>query len=292
MSEAEGSIGCLPYPPGTVLAFETAPFCRYSPSPTGRWAAIKIIAHRKGDAPPDHAVTVIAVLDHVSAMRPSLDALATVGVMKKPAQIHDPRGETVSAYVALYQDEKAAPDLHVLGTLPVSAAEGAFETDGYSPVHALSFLIEFAWRSVHDADALVAEQARLRADAEARVGARARQRRERLRGVTMQILLRETVLVAWEDRAEFISPEFLRLIRRRFRNLLREIQALGPKPRKGDVRLALRLFVEWVNGANAACPDTPIETMEREEPHELLEEVAWAAGQKGLVVEFDDWREW
>jgi hypothetical protein len=69
------------------------------------------------------------------------------------------------------------------------------------------------------------------------------------------------------------------------------LQALGPKPRKADVRSALKSCVEWFNNADERAGGV-IETEEREDICAVLEEMAHVARQRGLVEEIGSWRDW
>jgi hypothetical protein len=70
-----------------------------------------------------------------------------------------------------------------------------------------------------------------------------------------------------------------------------QVRALGPKPKKAQVRAILKCCVEWFNEADERFGGV-IETEEREDICAVLEEIAFVARQKSLVNEIDEWREW
>jgi len=119
----------------------------------------------------------------------------------------------------------------------------------------------------------------------------ARRMKDRLRGITINQLLDETHLATWDARTDFIHPDFLKVVRAELLTLLENLKFTNKKQPKAQVRKILKTFVEWLNVQDEKY-DHPIETMEREELYELLEEVCHAAQHKSLMDEIDNWREW
>ena len=72
---------------------------------------------------------------------------------------------------------------------------------------------------------------------------------------------------------------------------LNALQALGPKPGRAKVRKILRALAEWFTKVDGKM-GYAIETEEREDIAAYLEELCWATGQKALVAEIDNWRDW
>lgn len=70
----------------------------------------------------------------------------------------------------------------------------------------------------------------------------------------------------------------------------RAFAALGPKPRKAAARAELKKLVTWFNKADADA-GWVIETEEREDVFRVVEEIAFVARHRGLVMEANDWRE-
>lgn len=85
--------------------------------------------------------------------------------------------------------------------------------------------------------------------------------------------------------------EFAKAARERIHSSVRMLQALGPKPRRPQVREILKSCVEWFNAEDAKFGGV-IETEEREDICAALEEIAVVARQKTLAFEIDEWRDW
>ncbi|MEM6356869.1 MAG: hypothetical protein AAF844_14445 [Pseudomonadota bacterium] len=281
----------LPHPPGTLLAFPTQPLFDSSSPPTGRWGTILVLRHE--EAPENGTESVVSILDHVLTHRPTVAAMAGAGVMDLAGNL-SVGGDRALTFRLLLQEEDRPrwPALEVVGHRELTTAEAGRSWHVMVPATALSFHVEMAWRYDHDREALEREMEERRQKAELQSAERERRERERLRGLTIQTLLAETQFTEWEETRDFIPSEFLDDLRLRARAMLTAIEALGPKPRRPAVRAEMKAFVEWVNAANAESDADPVATMEREELFAFLEEVAWAAKQRPLVEEVDDWRDW
>ena len=114
---------------------------------------------------------------------------------------------------------------------------------------------------------------------------------KRLKGLTWEKLLQERPLQRWDEHPPFPPPDFTAAAREHIRAVIRELQALGPKPIKSKVRAVLKASVEWFNAQDAASGNV-IETEEREDICKLLAEFALVARQSSLVEEIDNWRKW
>jgi len=104
-------------------------------------------------------------------------------------------------------------------------------------------------------------------------------------------LLEEQPLSRWNEHPPFPPPEFVAAARDRIRSTILMLQALGPQPKKGPVRAALKACVEWFNAKDAEFGGV-IETEEREDICAALEELATVARHRSLMREVDEWREW
>jgi hypothetical protein len=87
------------------------------------------------------------------------------------------------------------------------------------------------------------------------------------------------------------TPDFVRLARARIREAVLALQALGPKPKRPEVRAVLKACVEWFNEKDREFGNV-IETEEREDICAVLAELAFVARQRSLVEEIDNWRDW
>lgn len=284
-SSSRGALDHLSCEPGEVLTFPTEPYSHRSPSPTHRHAAIKILSVDRIQK------TVIAsVLDCISETQPRLADLQDAGIMHASPLFGRPIREMIFNLTA---PEGDAPAFVSLGVLEVSDDEAKKMTSMYVPVDRLSANVEAAWRSAHDHENFDAEVSRLRAEAELRASEVDTYRRDRLLRLTIPGLMSETPLTAWDARAEFIPAQFSAAVRKCASAMLREILSAAASPNMDAVRLAMRSFVDQVRDETGRYPDaSPIETLEREELFEFLEEVAWAAGQPGLAREIEDWCDW
>lgn len=115
--------------------------------------------------------------------------------------------------------------------------------------------------------------------------------RQRLKGLTWEQLLSETPFKNWENSPPYPDAEFTARARAKIHETCEALRNLGPKPKKVAVRAVLKACVEWFNQADDQAGG-PIETEEREDICEVLEEMAFVARQKTLVNEIDDWRTW
>ncbi|MEC8579249.1 MAG: hypothetical protein VXZ18_00745 [Pseudomonadota bacterium] len=120
---------------------------------------------------------------------------------------------------------------------------------------------------------------------------RKQREQQRLKKVTISALIEETQFEDWGNRTQIVPPEFTLGVRKRSRKLLSDLEALGAKPRRKDVRALLKAYISWLNEFDGSFGYS-IETGEREDLIVFVEELCWATKQKPLVAEADAWREW
>jgi hypothetical protein len=113
----------------------------------------------------------------------------------------------------------------------------------------------------------------------------------RLKDLTWTKLRAEQVFSRWEEAPPFPPPEFVNAARTRIQQAVNELEALGSKPKKKDVREILRACVVWFNAENTRFGDV-IETEEREDICNTIEELAFVAGHPKLANELENWRNW
>jgi len=150
---------------------------------------------------------------------------------------------------------------------------------------------EGEWRWHNDQAAFLAEVERKRAQFDAEQKAKEERYRTRLKKLTWEQLLAETPFARWSPSPPFPPAAFTKDAQTTIREACLSLQALGPKPRKAEVRAILKRTVEWFNQADASA-DGVIETEEREDIFAVLEEMAYVARQKSLADEIDQWRDW
>jgi hypothetical protein len=114
---------------------------------------------------------------------------------------------------------------------------------------------------------------------------------KRLKTLTWAMLLEEKPFPRWNEHPPFPPPEFTAAARDRIRSTILALQALGPRPKKGQVRETLKGCVEWFNAKDVEFGGV-IESEEREYISEALEELAVVARHLSLAREIDEWREW
>ncbi|MBF5092059.1 hypothetical protein F1640_19090 [Novosphingobium sp. NBM11] len=212
---------------GTVLSFRTAPFTRFSPAETGRWAALRVI----GASPP---IIVILVLDGIWTARPSLAETAACGILREPMLL----GETpLSAQDRAHAEAIACYGIGArYGTSLASASEAA----------------EGEWRWAHDRDALRDEVAREQIAEKAEAAAARTRFAARMAGLTWDRLRAETPLAGWSAADTGLPPAFVAGARRALLLACAELSALAPKPRKPAARAIFKRCVAWFNHAITA----------------------------------------
>lgn len=276
---------------GHIYAFRTSPFSAFSPPETGRWAAMKLIGVMED-------LIVIAVLDGIWTRPPTLKEAARARTLRE-------RRFAYTGKPAVFGMDPAAwrpgvlEDLTLLGTAPLQGEERRHVRRylnreagcSYASLIAASRNAEGEWRWAHDREAIIEDEQRAGAARAAAEAAREARYRTRLKSLTWDQLLTETPFQGWTPSPPYPPEDFTIAARERIHEACRELQALGVRPRKAEVRRSLKRCVEWFNDADAQAGGV-IETGEREDICAVLEEVAFVAGQKGLVDEIDLWRDW
>ena len=154
-----------------------------------------------------------------------------------------------------------------------------------------SGVAEAEWRWKHDRSAYE-EEVRLKNEALlARIAAERERQKARLKRLTWEALFDERPFLRWDRHPPFPPSEFVTAAREQIYSTVRALQALGPKPKRPQVRAILKSCVEWFNVKDAEFGGV-IETEEREDICAVLEELAVVARQKALVAEIDAWRDW
>jgi hypothetical protein len=276
---------------GDIYSFRTSAFSEFARPETGRYAAFKILGVSERHL-------VVAVLDGVWNAPPSLKEASRAAILREHRFAHTGR----LAVFGLNKDWWSPSDLHDiarLGDAPVSRTENSLVAPiatyapgaSYSTLMFANYAAEGEWRWAHDRDALVAESERAAAKSAAERAAREERYRTRLSKLTWDRLLAEMPFERWTPSPPFPSQEFTLAARDTIRAACIALSALGPKPRKADVRAVLRECVEWFNDADEGAGGA-IETEEREDIRDVLEEMAYVARQKALIEEIDQWRTW
>lgn len=151
--------------------------------------------------------------------------------------------------------------------------------------------VELEWRRTNDHEALQRER-ELHEAREAAKRAAAQVRFEtRLKDLTWEQLLAEDPFARWEPSPPFPPEAFRQAATVRVHEACRELQAMGPKPRKPATRKVLKDLVTWFRDQDRDAGFV-IETEERQDIAVVCEEMAHVAKQPALIDEFGPWFDW
>jgi hypothetical protein len=271
-----------PFSPGDYYSFRTRPFTKYSPQETNRYAALKILAL-------DEMVTFV-VLDGIWSYPPNFDEASMRLALRNERFFSS---ERLAVYCVPTDWDPDLLELKRLGNRPVSEEELSIipKLRSYGTWATASSDAEGEWRWRHDRDQVRLEVEQLEADQDAKRAETQRRYASRLRHLTWTKLRAEQVFSRWQESPPFPPPAFVDAARARIQQAVNELEALGSKPKKKDVRAALRSCVEWFNIENARFGDV-IETEEREDICNTIEELAFLAGHHKLIDEVGGWKTW
>ena len=271
------------YQAGDIYSFRTSPTTGFSPKETGRYAALKVLGLSDGCA-------CYVVLDGVFDRHPDLAQVSGLGWLREIRFSHQGRPACYHARLT-YGNELR--DFRYVGSVELMREDKELmaECRSYGSWHPANFAAEGEWRWRNDRAAYEEEEKLEREAREARLAATRERYQTRLKALTWEKLLEEQPFARWGADVAFPPPDFVSAARDRIRSVILELQALGPKPKKAQVRAALKACVEWFNAKDAEFGGA-IETVEREDICALLEELAFVARQQSLVEEIDAWRDW
>jgi hypothetical protein len=279
---AEGRHPVVHFLPGDVVSFRTAPISEFGARETGRYAALKILA-----AAADRACFV--VLDGVFDHPPELSEVAALSHLRRTRFNSQGRPATLWANF----EEIDLIEARHLGSVALTPDEqdipGACRSFG--PWSCASSDAEGEWRWRNDRAAFEAEVNAARQATETKLRSEKERRARRLKTLTWAQLLEERLLARWDAHPPYPPAEFTSAARDRLREAALALQALGPKPRKAEVRALLKATVNWFNAQDAEFGGV-IETEEREDICAALEDLVAAANHQSLIEEIDEWRNW
>jgi hypothetical protein len=276
---------------GSVYTFRTRPYSDFAPPLTGRFSALKVLGSSKD-------LVVVAVPDCIRATPPTLDDVRASAILHEYRFVHT--GEpAIWGVPAEWWDVLDLDSTTLLGTLPLSPDETRIASEiltvrvgwSVSSMRRADYAAEGEWRWANDNESFVAEQEHVTLRIAAQQAAEQKRLKNRLRSLTWEQLLSEVPFQGWTPSPPYPPEALTREARAVVHGTCRSLQALGPKPRKSDVRRLLRECVEWFNRANEQAGGV-IETEERENICALLEEMAFVARHRSLVNEIDSWRSW
>ena len=277
---------------GQVYTFETLPVYETSPAETARFAALKIIGVVRG-------CVILAVLNKTGATPPALFQARRGNVLIKNAFEWGGCPAVFGVPLASWTPERDLRKFHLLGCARVSGPERRYLADHthdgpgiiYAGLLSVAQTPEQEWRWLYDRNSLLLESE----EAEARFLAARLLEDERLRdrqqNITYERLLSEPFLPNWSRSPEYPPTEFTLAVRDRLRKACEELQKLGDRPHRRDVRRIIKATVIWLNEVNRIAGDV-IETDKRADLTIALEDLIYAAKQGNLVEEIETWRSW
>jgi hypothetical protein len=267
---------------GDICAFATSPVTPFSAPSTGRYAALKVLTSNK--------TIVYIVLDGVFDQRPDLLQAAALPPLRRgrfsskcdPALLSTSSDWDIDLldFTVIGNVEIAPTELAIVPRFPPFGTWSAANSDA-----------EGEWRWRHDREAYKREIA---LDATARDAKRKAERVRyelRLKGLTWDTLLAETMFARWSRSPPFPPSDFVDAVRARFRDAILEMNGMAPKPTKQEVRRVLRALVDQINALDKAYGQV-VETEEREDLCEALAELAYVARHPALMEEVNAWRSW
>jgi len=161
----------------------------------------------------------------------------------------------------------------------------------YSGWTAMSAAAEWEWRWRHDQKAMLQEHAKQEAFSEAQNKAYEMRQTHRMQNLTWHEFSELDGLSHWVPSPPAPPELFITDIQLLFLGAANELEKLGVKPKRKDVRAVLKSLVLSINDLNSQAGGV-IETGEREDLMELITDIAYLTKQRPLIEEADDWRDW
>jgi hypothetical protein len=268
------------YQAGDVYSFRTSPLSEFGPQDTGRYAALKVLGVKDGGV---YYVILDGVFDH----HPTPSEVSRLPWLNntRPGR----PGPACRCSDLEWQNDLC--EFRYVGSVTLSEAD--VELMGRCRAHGLwsGADAEREWRWRNDRAAYEQEVEAYRQARDARFAAERERYEKRLKTLTWEVLLAEQPFSRWDTHPPFPPPEFVAAARDRVRSAMLELQSLGSKPRKPQVRAVLKTCIEWFNAKDIEFGGV-IETEEREDICAVLEELAFVARQRTLVDEIEGWRHW
>ena len=271
------------YLAGDIYSFRTSPLTEFSLGTTGRYAALKVVGRKKGNI-------YYVVLDGIFGDHPELCQVSQLPWLKRSRFAF--RGDP--AWHGAPEDwSNELDDFRYVGTVELSSEDEWLLSRccGYGTWSGASADAEGEWRWRNDRAACIDEVARFERNRDAKLAADRERYEERLKGLTWEQLLEQQPFPGWEKHPPFPPPDFVALARDRIRSTILELQALGPRPKKAQVRAILKACVDWFNATDFEYGEI-IMTEEREDICQTLWEIAVVARHRSLMEEIHTWRTW
>ncbi len=166
------------------------------------------------------------------------------------------------------------------------AAKGHART--LAALETIAYHADHEHRAVHDQDTWILEVEEKSKRAAQRRKEQQEREKNRLNGLTLEMLAAELSFEQWDTRHHILPKKFIATLRKLSKTAINSARALGPKPKRKDMRAVLKTYVLGINDVNGAHGYF-IETEEREDIYRFIEELCWATKQKPLLDEIDIW---
>jgi hypothetical protein len=256
--------------PGTVFAMPLA---------DGRVGVCRVL---RVDATMGAPAALVAASDWISEQPPQLNDRAVRRILVLDHHSHGGRAEVI------WIVEPPPEDFRKLGEIEVVHEDEESESNSFSGWTSLSYQVLAQWRWHHDREAVLAEDtAEKDAELAARAGA-ARKRAAYLSAVSFSDLLAKDLFPQWED----YPPDAAKAgCQRIIQSFIRALEAVARPLDRDFVARRLKQCIEEINHLDSQ-EGWFIETIEREDLCEVLEEILNAAKFPGLVKRVDEWRDW
>lgn len=279
-----------PFAAGDFYAFHNLPSSKFALQERPRYAAFRVLEVT------DEWIT-IAPLDGVFDHPPMLVEVRDL----TPLRLQRPpwhagafgHGKTAVFMTPVKMPPEPELEFRWLGSVQPRSKDLALipKPESFAPWRWVSVHAEGEWRWIHDRERYMEERERSIADTNATLRAEEERDRQRRKGLTWDRLLSERHFERWRESPPFPPLAFADAARATVERTIRTIAALGPKPRRPAVRIALRECVEWFNVESERAGDA-IETEERQDILLLLADICFVARQRSLVEEIEQWRTW
>jgi hypothetical protein len=271
------------YHVGDIYSFRTSPVTEFSAGETNRYAPLKVLSLKDGRV-------CYVVLDGIFDCHPDLAQTAPLPSLRNSRFLF--HGQPACRRASL-DWECDLEDFHYVGSVELSPDDIALASAcrAYGTWNAANSDAEGEWRWRNDRGAYQDEVEREQQARDARAVAERERYEKHLKTLTWENLLEGLPFVRWDVHPPFPPPDFVAAARDRIRSAILELQALGPNPKKAQVRAALKICVEWFNAKDAEFGHV-IETEEREDICVILKELAVVAQQRSLIDDIHAWRNW
>lgn len=222
------------YRAGDIYSFRSTPTTEFGLNDFCRYAALKILGLRDGRV-------CYVVLDGVFDSPPDLAQTSKLSWLRNSRFFF--RGKP-AWHCTPIDWENDLHDLRYVGNVPLSPEDRELflASQGYGTWSGANHDAEGEWRWRNDRAAY--EVARSNRARDERIAADHERYRMRLQAFTWESLLSEQPFARWNAHPPFPPPNFVDAARDRIHSAVRALQALGPTPRKPEVRAILKACVK------------------------------------------------